>query len=60
MRETKDKQLVINIEESFHSKFMALCDKEGVSASSLGRRLVIRHLMTVGVLPESVALETLL
>lgn len=59
-RETRSKQLVVNVEESFYNQFMDLCVKQNISGSTLGRRLMIRHLIDVGVLPEDIALEALL
>ena len=59
-KETRSRQLVVNLEESFYGHFTSLSAQQNVSASALARRLVIRHLMDVGVLPESIVLDTIL
>lgn len=60
VREKRDRQVVVNLEDSFHAKFNELADKEGISASNLGRRLIIKHLMVSGVLPTEAVLDTVL
>lgn len=60
MKENRDHQIVVNLEDSFHSKFNELADKEGISASSLGRRIVIKYLMSSGVLPTEAVLDAVL
>ena len=60
IKETRRKQIVVNIEEQFSTKFNEIADKEGVSASTLGRRLIVRHLMEQGVLPMEAVLDSVL
>ena len=59
-RQNRTRQLVVNIEESFYEQISELCSKQGISCSTLGRRLLIKHLISVGVLPQEIALEVLL
>jgi len=60
MRSTRRRQIVTNIEETFYDKFMEAADKEGISASALSRRVIIRHLMEQGILPQEAVLDTVL
>lgn len=60
MKERREHQIVVNIEGSFHAKFNELADKEGISSSNLGRRIIIKHLMVCGILPTEAVLDTVL
>ena len=59
-RQNRNRQLVVNIEDSFYNHFQVLCGKQDITASSLMRRLIIKHLIETGVVPESVVLNSLL
>ena len=60
MREPRSKQVVINIEESVAEMFQSLAAKNRVSTSTLGRKLIIKHLLDQGLMTEEGTLERLL
>ena len=52
-RYKKNKQIIINAEEPIAEAFAALANRESTSISDYGRRLIIRDLISRGLLPEA-------
>lgn len=60
MAENKTRQLVINIEDTLYEAFVEHSRRKGFSTSSLGRTLVVKHLIAEEVLTEEAVLKLLL
>lgn len=56
----RKQQIGIYLESEFYDAFMQLAEKQGVSASKLGRRVLVKHLMDSGVMPDDYVLEHVL
>lgn len=54
MSETKDRQIMVNIEATFYNILCAILSKENKSASAYARSLIIKDLMAKGLLTESI------
>ena len=57
MKTTRSEKIVVHLEPIYYKALRQIMDKEGLSASSAGRKAVISYLLSIGLITSEMIAE---